>query len=455
MKAREAKARMDPGPAGSVSADEAARSLGVSRATLYAYVSRGLVRSQPVAGARERRYSAQDVRALLARREQRRDPAVAAREALHFGGPVLDSELALIDGGNLFYRGHDALALARTATIEEVAGLLWSGDLSAPFPDAGGEPLATAVTTVRRAVANLPPLEAFEALLATASALDPASFDLSPDGVRRTGARIVRLLAACAAGAEPSRRPLAEVLAQGLVPKSRIGPAQRLLDSTLVLWADHELNVSTFVGRCVASALASPYAVIVAGLAALRGIRHGGATEQVEALFDEAVDPERAARTLEARLRRGERFPGFGHPLYPEGDPRARLLLELLHETLPPRAASARESGLARESGPARGSRVTRDAGLPLADALTAAAFSLRGLRPNVDFAVVAVRRTLGMPDHSALAIVAVGRSVGWIAHALEQYGDERLIRPRARYVGPQPELRSAGSGTAGSRGRP
>jgi citrate synthase len=394
----------------SLSAAQAAARLGVSRATLYAYVSRGLVRSEEQAGTRERRYLREDVEALLRRREARRDPPSLAREALHFGAPVLDSSLARIDGARLFYRGHDAVALARSHSIEAVASLLWSGDLAAPFPDELPAALPDRLAELPRAARALPPLEGFQVLLAACGACDPAAFDLSPDGVRKTGARIVRLLAAAAAGATPSRRPIAETLAQGFGLRAR--GARRLLDAALVLWADHELNVSTFTARCVASALATPWSAVTAGLAALRGVRHGGATEQVEALFEEAEEPGRAARVVEARLRRGELLPGFGHPLYPDRDPRAEALLEL-----------------------ARGAKL-KARGLALAERLAAEGFALCGKRPNVDFALVALRRALDLPERATLSLVAVGRSVGWIAHGLEQYADGRLIRPRARYVG-------------------
>jgi citrate synthase len=132
----------------------------------------------------------------------------------------------------------------------------------------------------------------------------------------------------------------------------------------------------------------------------------------VEALFEEAEEPGRAARVVEARLRRGELLPGFGHPLYPDRDPRAEALLEL-----------------------ARGAKL-KARGLALAERLAAEGFALCGKRPNVDFALVALRRALDLPERATLSLVAVGRSVGWIAHGLEQYADGRLIRPRARYVG-------------------
>ncbi len=176
----------------------------------------------------------------------------------------------------------------------------------------------------------------------------------------------------------------------------------------------------------MASAGAPPQAAVTAGLAALGGSRHGGQTERVEALLDEVAPP--AARSasrgsggaavrdrLAGRLRRGEEIPGFGHALYPDGDPRARLLLEL--------AAASRP----------------RSPHLEAASQLAAAALELLGERPNLDFGLVTLARALDLPPGAPLALFAVGRSVGWIAHVLEQYADSRLIRPRARYAGPEP----------------
>ena len=397
---------------GELSAAEAAQALGVSRATLYAYVSRGLLRSEARAGSRARAYRAEDVAALLRRREQRRDPTQAAEGALHWGAPVLCSSLALISEGRLYYRGVDALTLAEEASLEEVASLLWRGDRRLPVPDAVPEP-SPALASARRLAAGLPPLEGYQVALAALSAEDAAAWDLSPDGIQRSGARILRLLAALAVGGEPSLRPVAEVLQRAFAPRAR--DARRLLEGALVLWADHELNVSTFTARCIASALAPPHAVVCGALSALRGVRHGGATEQVAALFDETAEPARARRVLEDRLRRGERLPGFGHPLYPEGDPRAAWLLERLAQARP----RAREHALAA--------------------ALARAAFELVERRPNVDFALVALCRALGLPRRAPLALVGIARSVGWIAHAIEQLEDGRLLRPRARYVGPPP----------------
>jgi len=195
----------------------------------------------------------------------------------------------------------------------------------------------------------------------------------------------------------------------------RLGQAGAdLVRRCLVLGADHELNASTYVGRCIASTGASPYAVVLGALGALSGPRHGGGTAEVESLLREVLRTGDLEGRIAARLRRGERIPGFGHPLYPDGDPRARDILEAV--------AASRYGG---EGTAAR--RVGRDIA------------ALIGRRPNIDFALGLAAVVLRLPAGSALGMFLIARSVGWIAHAIEQYATGALIRPRARYVGVLP----------------
>jgi citrate synthase len=386
-----------------LTASEAAERLGIRPQTLYAYVSRGLIRSEAGAG-RARRYHAEDVAAL----RQKRQPGEAAEAALSFGMPVLNSAITLIFDGKLYYRGQDATVLARRASIRDTAALLWQEEAAALFAPDNLPVTEPAWTAASRAVAGLKPIERALALLPAAAAADPRALDLAPAAVARTGARILRLLAAIVAGTAPSPRPIDAVLAEGW----RVGAAARpLLRAALILCADHELNVSAFAARCVASAQASPYNAVIAGIAALQGGRHGGASERADAFLAEALaapDPTVLATTY---LRRGDRLPSFGHPLYPEADPRAKLLLELMAE---------------------QGAPLVGD-GMRVAAAVTA----LTGRAPNIDFALALLRRALALPDGAALAVFLVGRSMGWLAQAQEQYAEGRLIRPRARYVGP------------------
>ena len=401
-----------------MSAAEAVRALGVQRATLYAYVSRGLIRSQPGSGrSRERRYAREDVERLRRRSEERRDPAKAAAHALQWGMPVLESSITLIAGDTLHYRGHDVPTLARTASVEAVASLVWTGRL-----DEAGR-ASTANAAVRRrarrtgATSSDPFIVRAQAALALASADDPPACDLRPEAVVRTAWRILDVLVALEAPVVRGA-PLESVLVRGWGARGGVGrsrSSEAVVRAALILCADHELNVSAFVARCVASAQAHPYAVVIAGLAALDGAKHGGSTARVESLLASLRRARSLGRALAERLRQGSPIEGFGHRLYPNGDPRARALLALLAERYP-------------------GSSELR-----YVHAVARAGTMLTGESPNLDFALAAVSRVLGLPPSTGLTLFAIGRTIGWIGHALEQYAVGELIRPRARYVGVSP----------------
>jgi citrate synthase len=397
-----------------MSAEEAAARLGVSRATLYAYVSRGHIRSQATAsGSRARGYASEDVERLLQRAEGRRDPEKAAAGALRWGVPVLESAITLIDGRSLYYRGRDAVTLARTKSVEEVASLIWgSGPLAgrdgAPQrPRNAGEALPRNVRNMQIGFVG----RAQEALV-RAEADDPGAFDVRPDTVAAAGRRIVGAVASAASAAAAAGETIDAALTRAWHADRR---ATDIIRAALILCADHELNVSSFTARCIASAGSSPYAVVIGGLAALEGPRHGGASARVEAMLDSMRRSRDLRGAVAARLQRGESVDGFGHPLYPDGDPRAAALLDLLS------VSHARSAELRFVLGVAR-----------------AASEAGRG-RPNVDFGLAAVSRVLRLPPGAPLMLFAIGRTIGWIGHAIEQYSTGQLIRPRARYTGVQP----------------
>jgi citrate synthase len=406
-----------------LTAREAAGELGISLKTLYAYVSRGLIRSEAAGGKRRnRRYRAEDVRKLKERKEQRRDPTRATESALDWGTPVMESAITLITEGRMYYRGRDAVALSEDHSLEQVAELIWTGSITEGDRGRLPELFSTSSGVVperlgldsRGATSSRSPMETFGISLQRAEAEDPAAYDLRSAAIARTGARILRLLVAVAVGGEQDAENTAsQALQRRWVPRE-VGAAT-LLNRALVLCADHELNVSSFTARCVASAGATPYAVVVAGLAALGGMKHGGNTERVEAFLAEAEAVGDARGVIVSRLRRGEVVPGFGHQLYPEGDPRAEALLAAVTAAYPGSEA------------------------LNLADEAAESAGDLMDELPNLDFALVVLARVLGLPPGGALALFALGRTVGWIGHAIEQYETGRIIRPRARYVGEQP----------------
>ena len=393
-----------------LSSEEASLRLGVSRATLYAYVRRGLIRSTAAPGdPRQRRYAAEDVDNLRGRSEERRDPAKVGERVLNFGVPVLESTITLIDRGRLYYRGHDAGELARTRSIEDVAALIWTG---------GFDPGAFAATQLHvvagtRTSEGLPFVSRAQSVLPLVAARDPLAFDLRPRAVAQTGWRILNLLASIAAESSELEETIEETLHKRWVPRTAHAP--ELLRAALILSADHELNVSSFTARCVASAGATPYAVVVAGLAAIEGTKHGGMSARVETMFDELRRARDVRKAMGERLRRGEPVVGFGHQLYPSGDPRATLLMELL------------------------GKRFPKSPELAFARSVAKAGEEVTGEKPTIDFALVALARTLKLEPGAPLALFALGRSIGWIGHAIEQYARDEMIRPRARYVGPPP----------------
>jgi citrate synthase len=391
-----------------VTSREAARRLGVKPATLYAYVSRGLLRSAAGADNRERRYYADDVERLRRLRHSGRRSGTPPKPFDPLS-PVLDSSICLIEGGRLYYRGVDAAKLAEHADLEETARLLWASGAHDPF--AAPEPALRLPKRASDLPAALSPIERARAVLVEIAVEDIGALDTSPDQVARTGARLLRALAAGLSAAKPGTAPLHAQLATAWGIDR--GGAD-LIRRCLVLTADHELNASTYVARCVASTGASPYAVVLAAIGALSGPRHGGETSHVEILIRHLASSRDTRREVAGRLQRGERVPGFGHPLYPDGDPRAASILGAL-------AAGK----LARRSGPVLG------IGNEIA--------GLIGRKPNIDFALGAVSFVLGLPPGAGLGMFLLGRTAGWIAHAIEQYAAGTLIRPRARYTGTLP----------------
>jgi citrate synthase len=417
-----------PGPAKRapawLSGREAAAFLGVKRETLYAYASRGLLRSEPVERGPGRRYRREDLVRLKARSDARAGHGPVAAGALRWGEPVLSSALTALDDGVLRYRGHGAVALAGRASFEAVAELLWTGALpdAPPVWSAAGLGLRTAPLA-----ALLPspchPLTTLSLVVPALGAGDPGRFDAAPDAERRRARALILRLAAllgfAATGAGAARAALASgsvacaaLVGLGARPTAR---AQRAVDAALILLADHELNASSFTVRIAASARADLYACVSAGLATVSGPRHGGACDRVEALLAAVPRPEDALAVVADRARRGEAVPGFGHPLYPAGDPRAPALLAAAVELAPRGAALA-----------------------PLL-AVVAAMRDLGREPPTVDVGLVAVALALGLPPGSAAGLFALGRAAGWVAHAFEQREAGYLLRPRARYVGPPP----------------
>jgi citrate synthase len=391
---------------GLLSAQDAAAELGVTVATLYAYVSRGYIRSEMAGDGRGRRYRAEDIQALRARRAPP-DANEPDHEPKVWDAPLLDSAITQMSARGPVYRGALAVDLARGgASFERVCEILWDAAALQPFqtkPAAFPKRLAL----MAKSLEEWPATDRAAAMMALASETDPSAHRRSAEGVAETSARIVRWVAALMAGTEPSAEPAHLVLARKLAPQRK--EAAGLIRQALVLLADHELNPSTFAVRVAASTGISLYDAVAAGLVALKGSHHGGATTRA-ARFVAAASGEGATREIRARAALNEPVPGFGHALYAQGDPRAAALLQAMAE-----------AGLKS----------------PLISDIPQSVFDMIGERPNIDYALAVLGRVLGFPEGGEISVLVLARTAGWLAHAREQFASGRLIRPRARYTGP------------------
>jgi citrate synthase len=408
-----------------LSSRAASERLGVKLATLYAYASRGLVTSLPADGPRGRRYAAEDVERLRTRHAARSGHGPVAAGALRFGEPVLETKISQVSAEGPVYRGHSAIELCRADIgFERVAELLWTGVLPSSAVGAGAARLecdAPRLWPLLKGRAALPKM----ALIVAALALGDDDRHAASDEAEHARARaIAHWLALTSSARAPSRaaqgsfewgeQSVARTLLTALrAPLSAKNVLQ--VDRALVLCAEHELNASTFAARVTASAGTDLYACLGSALGALSGNVHGGICDRVEAFVTAIGSPARAARTVRACLARGEPVPGFGHQLYPAGDPRGTLLIELARAD-GARSEAAR-SALAMHEAMSRG-------GHP---------------GPTLDAGLVTLCHCLGLPPGAAAAIFAVGRTAGWVAHVLEQRAAGYLVRPRAHYVGANP----------------
>ncbi len=404
-----------------VGAREAARILGVKQPTLYAYVSRGIVQRHSVPGDRGSWFERLELEEL--NRHKGRRPSASGLDL------ALGTSLTLIDGDRLYFRGHDAARLAGTVAYESVAGLLWTGQLE---PVAFRAPRAT-VAAVRRAArglgANARLIDHLASAVVVAASHDPQRADLHPAAVIRAGSSLVATMVDSmpvlgAVDGYPLTLADGSVVDDALAGRlwarlsAEVPPrgGVRALNVAMCLLADHELATSTLAARVAASTRADPYAAVGAALAALSGPLHGTASAEVVTLL-EAAQAGGATVAVTPRLASGAHLPGYGHKVYEGRDPRTDVMLHAVRALRVSGEAAARRKVVGQ---------------------VVRAAARQVGEEPNADFGLASFTWVTGMTVDAGEAIFAVARVAGWIAHALEEYGEPPLrFRGRTVYTGP------------------
>jgi citrate synthase len=376
--------------------EEARRLLEVRPQTIYAYVSRGRIAVSPdPEDSRRSLYRSEDVANLVRRKINGRTRATLAATTLFGAEPSIPTSISTFAGGRLYYRGIDAVSLAATATLEDAASVLWGSERPVVFAAPSGPVPAVPAGRVR----------AFTELAAL-TAVGHSTRGRTAKVLLEESASLVGRLAAAFGASEDHALLLHERLARGWrQPRAVAG----LIRKTLVLLADHEITSSAFSSRITASTGASLAACLLAGLTTFSGPLHGDASVRVRTLFDEVErsDPE---AVVDRYLSSAISIPGFGHHIYPDGDPRAAALMA---DFEPPK-------------------HIAR-----LIDRVV----SLTGLLPTIDVALATLVTRYRLPGDAAFALFAVARSVGLLAHSMEQLSVDSVIRPRGRYTGPTAQL--------------
>ncbi|MBT0665683.1 hypothetical protein KI809_15340 [Geobacter pelophilus] len=386
------------------SAQEASERLGVSRNTLYSYVSRGLIRSEPTGpSAKTSQYNALDIERMATRSKVYKAPATALQDSTDWGAPILESAITLIGDETFYYRGNCVPTMAAGQPFEQALAILW--EVSAYETVSVNPLLRERVEVLLENRKGIDPLDLFQSILAMLNHEDVTAYSFAREATMNAGRLMLESFVRIMSGTWPTAG-----IAEHLAVAWKVDPKFALiLDSALILVADHELNISSFTARCAASAGCSPYAAVAAATHAFFGRRHGGNTERILGLLDEARGQGSLYKVIASRVKRGDPVPGFGHKLY-DADPRARFLLPRL---------------------PDRNGYISQ--ALEAADKLLGPSY------PTVDFALVVMEKELTLPEKSSAYLFYLGRLAGLVAHITEQYAQNRPIRPRARYVGIMP----------------
>lgn len=350
---------------------------------------------------------------------------------------ALNSSVCYIDGdeGRLLYHGYDINELALESTFEETIYLLWHGELpTAKQLEEHKDFLRANQRLPRHAVAHLymvpdtaVPMEVLRTATSLLSLYDDDARETTHEARLRTSARLVARLPSIVAVSHRLRTGLAPV-----GPRADLGMAAnflymltgtepdpfhvRVLDAALILHADHELNASTFAARVTTATLSDPYSAVTAAISALKGPLHGGANEQVMYMLREIGELDNVEPSIKARLAKKEKIMGFGHRVYQKHDPRALILKKF-----------------SKQLGEMAGESKWYEMSVAIDELMV----KEKGIYPNVDFYTASMYNAMGIPTDLYTPIFACSRTAGWTAHILEQYANNRLIRPRAHYVGP------------------
>ncbi|SOE93047.1 citrate synthase [Burkholderia sp. D7] len=398
--------------------------LNIKQGTLYAYVSRGFIKTAPHPDGRRSLYFRADVERVRSRKRGRPPQSATAESTMHWGAPVITSAITQITAGGPIYRNRSAVDMARAGVaFESVAQLLFTGMWQDNF--ASWSSIDTP-QDVQRLLQSYPDglrsndIGNLLGMVTLALGMRERGTAEISDGTTVTAARLlIQTMAGCLGclqtkGRFAVRRPL-EGLAAFILRASRVEPspeALRALNGAMIVLADNELAPATFAARIAASTNADLFNCVAAAIGSHVGFSTGTATQKVEIALLQSTTAKDLAQRMPLVQEYGASLFGFNHPMYPDGDPRADVILELV-AALPKLGAGTRNT-------------------------LEFLANARAGLKahPGLAIAMVTLSRALGMPDGSATAIWILSRTAGWVAHILEQRTQAFLLRPRAKFVG-------------------
>lgn len=412
-----------------LSTTQAAARLGVKPATLYAYVSRGLISSERAVDRAGSTFDPLEVEALARSRNRRQGSSASNADTLS-GTPlmVLDSPITLLRDDQLYFGGRLATELAARYSFEQVAMWLWGAAEQPAETSQIFQAPDDVVAAVRQAQSVLGPgahgVDHMQQALLVAASHDPLKRDLGQQTIGALGRTIITLLVESLPGKPAAAQSIGGRLWQKLASRAADGLDLELMNTALVLLLDHDLAASTLAGRVAASARAHPYAALQSSLAAFDSNLHGSVSVDAASMLREIIGGASPEQAISHQLSRGTRqggswIPGFGHRIYQRRDPRAAALLGIL-----------------------QGGAHYQEA-LQATAAVTSVVRARTEQLVNVDFAIAVLMIGAGMPSDAGQTIFAHARTVGWLAHIMDEYQQTALrLRPVGQYSGPLPQSR-------------